>query len=902
MVVSGSDLFDAFGRIEKSYYPITEAVGLGLFNLNMGTGDPKASTTYDVQDRMLETTLADGTKTTKTYAIVTGQLNTTITDALSNKKEILTDVRGRKRAMKEYGPAGVITTRYDYNALSELTKVTDNKGSVYSAVYDNMGRKTSLTHPDGGRTDFIYDAAGNLTKKITAQIRKEQPNGGTIQYRYDYERVTDIDYPRNYQNKVKYVYGKAGTGAKAGRLILQEDATGGQEFFYGLQGEIVKTIRTIIVNPVFATTYVSEQEFDTWGRVKKIIYADGEVVNYHYNKSGLLYSMDGSKLGTDYKYVDQSGYDEYEQRIYLRYGNGAESNFKYDKVRRRLAELKSSTASGQPIINNTYTYDAVNNVTSIINNVPSATSGPGGYAKQDFHYDNLYRLDSASGEYKGASATTNYGVKVAYDNLYNITHKTMKDEKGQRYDQGYTYGTAPHQALTIGQNNYKYDLNGNQLGYGDIENFFDEENRLVGVINKGQLSQYTYDADGERVVASSGGFQGIWINGAPAGAVRHSDDYSVDVNPFVTCTRSGFVKHYYIDNQRIVTKLGHGNFTNISFPQPGLTAGGINYLKRAAEIEKARIAYYAAQGVSPGPPTDKNFWARPENSGIPAPVFVDTFSSTVPTGWPGNTTPPTTGPPIFVDSIPSNDSVKAGYGFHDAGHLPENSQHFYHPDHLGSSWYVTNTFGNASQHFEYTPFGETFSEENTSSYKTDYLFNGIGRDETGYYQYPDRYYDPALSQWLSIDPNDDPMALTDGYMMGGNQNMQGGQFGFSLGGAEVSETIFGDASAGLQLDALGENAGGEGGGKEKPAADKHSGPKIGKNKAAAQKGNSRQNGGPNAGPRRGGPGAGRKAFGNNGMMYNHKVNRKKQDVKQNNKNSNNNKASNNRRVTTRPRR
>jgi RHS repeat-associated protein len=270
------------------------------------------------------------------------------------------------------------------------------------------------------------------------------------------------------------------------------------------------------------------------------------------------------------------------------------------------------------------------------------------------------------------------------------------------------------------------------------------------------------------------------------------------------------------------------------------------------------------------------------------------MSSSVPIGWPGNTTPPTTGPPIFVDSIPSNDSVKAGFGFHDPGHFPETGQAFYHPDHLGSSWYITNVLGKTSQHLEYTPFGETFIEENTNSFKIAYLFNGEGRDETGYYQYANRYYDPALSQWLSIDPDDDPMTLTEGYMMDGNQNMQGGQFGFSLGGAEVSETVFGDASAGLQLDPLGENAGG---GKNKNEGNERQGPKIGKGKPAANKANPRtQN--VNVGQRRG-QGKGRNQFGNNNMLYQHKIQQKKKPVNDPSKNKNN---QGNKKIVTRPRR
>src|SRR6185295_19096217 len=102
------------------------------------------------------------------------------------------------------------------------------------------------------------------------------------------------------------------------------------------------------------------------------------------------------------------------------------------------------------------------------------------------------------------------------------------------------------------------------------------------------------------------------------------------VSPYIVCKRTGFTKHYYIEGQRIATKLGHGTFTNISFPRTGLSAGGIDYTKRAALIEKQRIEYYASLGVSPGPPTDKNYWARPENSGIPAPVFIDSGATTVP--------------------------------------------------------------------------------------------------------------------------------------------------------------------------------------------------------------------------------------------------------------------------------
>lgn len=106
-----------------------------------------------------------------------------------------------------------------------------------------------------------------------------------------------------------------------------------------------------------------------------------------------------------------------------------------------------------------------------------------------------------------------------------------------------------------------------------------------------------------------------------------------------------------------------------------------------------------------------------------------------------------------MQPIPSNDSVKAGYGFSGTGHFYENQEYFYHPDHLGSTAYITNPLGEVSQHLEYIAFGETLVDEHQGSLQTPYLFNAKERDnETSYYYYGARYYDPRASQWLSVDP------------------------------------------------------------------------------------------------------------------------------------------------------
>jgi RHS repeat-associated protein len=87
------------------------------------------------------------------------------------------------------------------------------------------------------------------------------------------------------------------------------------------------------------------------------------------------------------------------------------------------------------------------------------------------------------------------------------------------------------------------------------------------------------------------------------------------------------------------------------------------------------------------------------------------------------------------------------------GNIAEAFRYFYHPDHLGSTSYVTDASGEVFQHLEYFAFGETFVEEHSNTDRTPYLFNAKEFDEeTGLYYFGARYYDPKTSVWQSVDP------------------------------------------------------------------------------------------------------------------------------------------------------
>src|SRR5258708_11069053 len=192
-------------------------------------------------------------------------------------------------------------------------------------------------------------------KSVTANLKKDNM---AISYGYDFLRMTDLQYPHKPENNVHYTYGAAGAAFnRAGRVVIQEDASGAQEFFYGPLGETLKNVRTIVI-PKFGTqTYVTQWTYDTWNRLTSMIYPDSEVITYNYNLGGLLNSMSGNRQGQNYSYVRQLGYDQFESRVFLSYGNGTQTSYTYEPDRRRLQNMVATTGQGRRITDNVDTYD-----------------------------------------------------------------------------------------------------------------------------------------------------------------------------------------------------------------------------------------------------------------------------------------------------------------------------------------------------------------------------------------------------------------------------------------------------------------------------------------------------------------------------------------------------------------
>src|SRR5690625_3364472 len=260
---------------------------------------------------------------------------------------------------------------------------------------------------------------------------------------------------------------------------------------------------------------------------------------------------------------------------------------------------------------------------------------------------------------------------------------------------------------------------------------WDEEDRLLGVdlrpeSDRGQphIAAYTYDASGERGIRYVPRQQEGVSSGATSGYAQDMD-IMLYPNALVTVrpqelteefnfrepppeyTFTTYTKHYYIGSERINSKLGTVNNLGLLCEEMGPSTDLINEMNdRANGANKwlEKLYHYLGKELE-----------------IATPYLYSTSHSLV-------------------------------CGF--KSHNPKlYDAYWYHPDHLGSSSFITNTTGEISQHFEYLPFGETLVEEHLNSYNSPFKFNGKEYDaETGNYYYGARYMNPKWSTFLTPDP------------------------------------------------------------------------------------------------------------------------------------------------------
>ncbi|HEX5745450.1 MAG TPA: SpvB/TcaC N-terminal domain-containing protein [Archangium sp.] len=708
MIVSGRTHLDPWGRVIARWYPTEEPKSTARnlsFTRPVDTSAPPTRITHDLLDRELLVVMPDDARTQRTYSLGSAlsggglwALTTTI-DAENNRRDAWRDARDNIRAVVEYLDGRGITTRYEYDPLKQIRRVLDAAGNLTRSDYDLAGRRTDVVHPDSGHTEMAYDEAGNIIRRITANLRRE---GGAIEYRYDFTHLTEIRYPRYHDNDVTYAWGGASLrdqgGNRVGRIVRVDDNSGFEERRYGALGETVYERRSIDSRTMGNSSnspeiYVTRYIYDTWGRLQQMVYPDTEVLTYSYDSGGQVRAVEGVKLGVRFPYVTRLEYDRFDQREFLQTGNGIRTHYGHDARSRRLATL----AAGE-FQRFTYKFDKVGNVTNLVNDVPHARPNEyGGRVEQIFSYDDLYRLTSATGTWFQPPGKSNeYSYVLQYDEIHKIKLKNQQHWIRNRSDSkpipqhkttyawNYDYGSAkPHAATHIGDRTFFYDDNGNQTGWDDDRNgqrrtiVWDEENRVHSISDNGRTTRFVYDDGGDRIIKTGAQGETVYVN----------DKWTVR-------NRSVGTKHVHVGTMRIASKLSPGD----AHVRPD-----------DHDLVSMMLGKWWEHRSVNGHQSGRNVEKNPHYE--------------VPSEMPDDGMPDT------------------------------NFLYFYHSDYIGSTSYVTDVDGELYEHMQYFPSGEPWVDQRSNTERLPHLFTSKELDqETGLHYFGARYYDPRVGLWTSTDP------------------------------------------------------------------------------------------------------------------------------------------------------
>jgi RHS repeat-associated protein len=838
MIVSGRVAMDALGRSIAQYYPTAQTKGNAdtTFDTSVDTSASPTVTDYDVLDRATRTALPDGTITSMAYgfdkdAFGYQRFQTTVTDANGNQKksfrdvrELITTVVEENRSFNNQGvPTSTskapITTRYVYDPLKQITRVIDAAGNLTDVEYDNLGRRTVIDNPDTGRVETVYDTASNPIRKITANLRKLGA-GQALEYDYDHTRLSAIRHPLYPDANVTYTYGSDADRARnqAGRVKSVTHQSGTEVREYGTLGETVKETLTLTAAANGGSTppvYTTQYAFDSFGRLHRLTMPDGEIITNHYDSGGNLNAVDGTLNGRPYKYLERLDYDRFEQRVFLKVGNGVETQYTYAANNRRLSRLVSGSPGKNAMQDMAYGYDSVGNILSLIDTAPiPRTNEYGGQSTQHFHYDDLYRLVKADGVYTTAREVQNYDVAMAYTPIHNITHKnqlhtvskiggTPRTELATTYDWAYTYldpstgsGQAvagPHAPTHIGERSYSYDANGNQSGWlSDVNGTrrtiaWDEDNRIREVQDPKHGAAFSYDDQGERKLRKSQYGEVAYINqffSVRNGAIASTHVYAgtsrlvtkvgagtpvgktTNLKGTGNLSPTGMSGNTIIINADGTTTTGGAATTTISptattTPSPQRGEGG-GEGRTANTFPGQGIEHRSDRANEVARNTEKN---KHLNGGIPGGEHGSGNSNA---GGNGNAAGTSNNPGNTGGTGGNNAGGNSGNNGNGGGNAPGGNGgggggagagngrefiYFYHPDHLGSTGYVTDEKALRYEHIAYFPFGETWVQESSATWRVPYQFTSKEMDsETGLYYFGARYYDPRTSVWQSADP------------------------------------------------------------------------------------------------------------------------------------------------------
>ncbi|MBR6104697.1 MAG: hypothetical protein IKP81_06540 [Paludibacteraceae bacterium] len=612
--------------------------------------------------------------------------------------ELQTDIDGR--ILRNTLPISSIRM---YNPLGELEY--EKRGLEETAYeYDMLGRLVKKHNNQRGVTVYKYDQLGNLVGRYNAD--------STI-YVYDGRLLTDVLYSKYPTNNVHFVYGDPNAPFnRVGRIAMATDASGVREFYYGNNGAVQKDIRTLILPDSTVETYRTQYEYDTWGRMGRLVYPDQESLTYSYNINGLPDTVTGSK-SYSYQYVFGATYDEYGNNTRYQSCNGTETRRMYDYPGLRMNQMRVTDRKGNTLFNLSATEGGISVSTDSVSMQLATSAEPEGHKWEETA---TLTVGGETSTYSNSANFNEYLLETSAQRGFGNLSSPYDEEGTATWD--YRYNKAGQLTAVVGSARNggipallrSYDQQGNLASEAwtllgseqeleetvtvaglDTKVFaYNEDDKQTALADNGYVTTYWYDAFGWPAIKTDGGQASVYVNGVGAANATYTPDYTLYVNRYFEKNSSGlYTKHVWLGGERIASKEGNPDSYGSN---PALT-------QRAGEgVDGAKVRYDSLLGVS-----IRGIGLRY------AAVGARYTAETVKAGNPYS---------------PKNANVDNGNDSY------EDRQFYYHADQGGRAVLVTNLKAEGVERALFSSGGEVLHLSHSEGWFTPYIYRG-GLFDTG---------------------------------------------------------------------------------------------------------------------------------------------------------------------------
>jgi RHS repeat-associated protein len=612
-------------------------------------------------------------------------------------KNVYDDNRRKTDVTVGWGTNDAATASYGYDAVGNLTRITNPRNRSTTTVYDERNRPSEIQDPYANVTSFTYDTAGRR-KTIT------RPNGQVI---------TDVSFDemnRVLQQNVtqavdpvavtKYTYYPSGL---RNTMTDPHNSTDSYTYTYDLMGR-----KTWVTYPADLTGnhWTERFTYDGAGRRETFKNRRGDVQILHYDALNRLTYFtwdDGSTPRVDFEYDAASRLTEINNvnaTITRAYFN--------DNLLR--SETEAITGGRSKQVAYTYNSDGRRANLTYPDYQAFAYTYTGRNQLKSVGPWATYAYDESGYVGDLTTRTLNNGTQSTYlyDPLDRVTWITHSFTSGGR---GFNYG---YDDVSVGNRKY-IRRTGTTLGdKGDVFSY-DLADQVSGVQLNVASPQSTpspprsifYDANGNRTTFQAYGTTDTYaLNNLNQYISRNSNNASYNANGDMTVTpeTAGSRSTYGYDAQNRVTSASKGSVT-MYFSYDGLN----------------RQVSRTVGGV-----TSYSVWD----------------------GW------------DLIEEYQSGGTVTAKYVFGTGGLIKELvNNRYYYQDGSGSTSHIANGSGVLQEWYRYdlqgTPFFYNGSDTqiSASAYSVRHLFTGQQwYSEIGLYDLRNRFYSPDIGRFLQPDP------------------------------------------------------------------------------------------------------------------------------------------------------